>query len=71
MSGAHERRRDWNKSFENKSDVALSEDIERISQFMYLGPPYGREHHMWVAIRGVLLREARKRGLDPGILAPK
>lgn len=70
---AHGCRMAWNKSFEHKLDRDIVDDVERVTTFMkrYIGPPYGASHHEWVAIRGATLREARRRGLDPGALAPK
>lgn len=68
---AHAMRKGWEESFPKKDDNTIQRDIRHVAKYMHnVGPPYGATHYDWVAIRCVLLREARKRGLDFSAIAP-
>lgn len=68
---AHQLRKDWQASFAGSGDSSMDANIRHVANYLdRIGPPYGQEHHDWVAIRSVVLREGRKRGLNVSAIAP-
>lgn len=61
-------RMSWEESWEDKSDEAVRGDIRWVNSEVFrkrIGPPYNPLHHDYNAARCAVLREARRRGLDP------
>lgn len=69
---SHNLRLNWQESIENDSDEHLVTNIAHVTNCVerYAGKADRGNHHDWMAIKSVVLREARKRGLDFSELHP-